>query len=87
MENHYLSDVNNVVFGNFNTVRGTDNIVRGNLQRVEGQNNYLIDWRNTFGKPIYNDHVIRIWKFDIDMDNMEALKDNPYEVVQPLRMI
>lgn len=79
----YLKDVNNVVLGSNNAIQGQNIFVKGENQNVEGQSNYVFN-PNYANKKISGDNIVRISKFDIDLDKIETIRWNPYGAIKLL---
>lgn len=70
IEEKYWSEVDNIILGNNNSVKGRENFVNGNSQNVKGDSNYILNGNNPRVKntPLHDENVVRIGGFDVDLD-------------------
>lgn len=76
IDDKYYSDENNIIIGNYNTVKGENNRLKGDHHSVEGDGNFILNgWFPHH--EIEGDNIVRIGKFDFDMDKVEFIKKDP----------
>ena len=78
MEKKYWSDIDNIVLGNYNQVGGYENLVYGNNHNVRGNSNYIInDKPHVIKTPLVDENVVRIGRFEIDLERLHLIKRDP----------
>lgn len=80
MEKKYLSDVNNAIYGNGNTVAGTANRLIGNGQTIIGRENYSAIQAKV-GYGITGSRWLRLGEYDIELDRIHMIHINPFNAI------
>lgn len=76
IEEKYLNDVNNIILGDNNEVQGNDNLLKADDHSITGDGNYILHGKFAHHE-VEGDNIVRIGRFDFDMDKVELLKVNP----------
>ena len=83
IDDKYFSDENNIIIGNYNKVKGDDNKLKGSYHSIEGDGNFVLNGRFPHHE-IEGDNIVRIGKFDFDMDKLELIKKDPCLAIKRL---
>ena len=66
------------MLGNWNNVIGQENLVYGNHHNVKGSSNYIInDKPHVIKTPLVDKNVVRIGRFEIDLEKIHLIKKDP----------
>lgn len=68
------------MLGDNNAIQGQNIFVKGENQNVSGASNFVFN-PNYANKKINGDNIVRISKFDIDLDKIEQIRWNPYSAI------
>ena len=75
--------MNNIIFGNNNLVVGDENVVYGECIQIYGDGNYV--FHDKFNDiPIIGGNIVRIGKYDVDLDLINKIKHNPSQCIRIL---
>ena len=83
IEEKYLGDDNNIVIGNNNAVKGENNVLKGDNHSLVGNGNYILNGRFSH-IDIRGNNIVRIGRFDFDMDQVEKIKICPCKAITVL---
>lgn len=78
-----MKNLNSVVVGNNNSVTGEQIYAKGDNLKVEGNSSFVFG-SDYSSKEVVGNNIVRIGKFDIDLDLVEQSKFNPFKCVKIL---
>lgn len=76
----YLKNINVVVLGDNNDIQGHHIFVNANNQKVVGSEDFVFTPKFS-NVAVKGDNIVRLGRFDVDLDNIELAKIDPYRAV------
>lgn len=80
IEKKYWSQYDNIVVGTGNSLNGHENFLSSNGMSVTGNENIVLgsQYNNV---PLNDENVIRISRYDVDLDEIDQIKTDPTKAI------
>lgn len=80
IEKKYWSQYDNIVVGTGNSLNGHENFLSSNGMSVTGNENIVLgsQYNNV---PLNDENVIRISRYDVDLDEIDLIKTDPTKAI------